>query len=1221
MKKLYPSFTLVLITLLLSVFKISAQPCSTLVATCTGYESRCAATGSIKILASGGSGSYKYRTVGPVTTNYTSTDSITGLSAGTYTVYVNDIITNCTYSVSNVIVNGVYQDPRFTLNKVDVTCDNGNNGSISLNDQQHGLSPFTYTIVAPSPMGVGTTNNTGNFENLSAGNYAIQLTDSCGGIQTRQITINNYTWQLVAYPFVKTSCYEADGYIKVVDSRGNISTVGGIPGFSYGIVLTAGDTLWSSDPNFHVYLFAISQFQVVARDTCGTVKAGAVAVQLDLSVGANVLITNQTCSTFTASLQDVRNFFNGQFCLYDAMNSLIACNTTGVFDNLPYGDYCINAYDMCVDINIRRCFSAGPPPIVVASEVLVRNKTCIDFTADISRNSGLTNPEFCLYDAANLLLGCNTTGIFNNLAYGNYCITIADRCRDTTISRCFTAIRPTPFIPVLVPSYVNCINFGLDVGGDTLGSPRYCLYDSVGVLITCNNTGIFDSLALGPYCVEVYDSCYDTTITRCIAVGMPVITNDLELRSRNKTCTNFTLTASGASLLRPEFCLYNAADSLLACNLTGIFDSLAYGTYCVKAHSACPDTIMVQCITVVQPVPAVNAIVSISNRNCTSFRATITDPENLTNPQYCLYDQADNMILCNQTGVFSNLAYGSYCIKITDGCYDTTIVRCFTADLGPINMNVSASKSCALDYAKFSLNFSNATAPVHVRILRPDGSVFSMASYPSLNFTIDSIPGVPAGQFYKLIAEDFCGRKDSAQTGAEASNFSFRTTVTLKCPGSTWANGSGDVTMTVNTNLGSLTVRLVEKDGVPFVPALVPNTVSGNAFTFSDLGPGVYILRSSESRCNQFVMDTITVNPYQFPNLDRSSAYQCDEGGFSISAIATNGVAPFSYSIIGSVPASPSIIAGPQVSPIFNVNNGTTYSLIRLRALDACGNATLGDASILPLTNNGIFASANCLYYPTTLSVDTIMNADYKWYKKANASATDSVLVSTTPGVFIPNLLPSDTGIYVCYVDVNLGCIKRVYQYRISGACSIILPVRITGFRGNASGTKNELYWSSSQEQYLLQYSIERQRRPGVFETIGSLPSKAIAAQTAYHFTDEHPLPGKNIYRLRFTDESGVKNYTNTIQLQADLALPGIEVFPNPVPEKFSIRFSNALPAYYEVRIATVSGSQIYQQKLFSSGSSIIQILRPSHWQPGVYIISLTDMATKKQVHQKLIFL
>ena len=90
----------------------------------------------------------------------------------------------------------------------------------------------------------------------------------------------------------------------------------------------------------------------------------------------------------------------------------------------------------------------------------------------------------------------------------------------------------------------------------------------------------------------MYDSCYDTTITRCIAVGMPVITNDLELRSRNKTCTNFTLTASGASLLRPEFCLYNAADSLLACNLTGIFDSLAYGTYCVKAHSACPDTIM-----------------------------------------------------------------------------------------------------------------------------------------------------------------------------------------------------------------------------------------------------------------------------------------------------------------------------------------------------------------------------------------------------------------------------------------------------------------------------------------------------------------------------------------------------------------------------------------------------------------------------------------------------
>ncbi|MGH2646465.1 MAG: hypothetical protein ACRDE8_02815, partial [Ginsengibacter sp.] len=68
-----------------------SQACSLLNATFTTSESRCAATGSIKVFATGGSGSYKYKVTGPVNTNFTTTDSITGLSAGIYTVVINDI--------------------------------------------------------------------------------------------------------------------------------------------------------------------------------------------------------------------------------------------------------------------------------------------------------------------------------------------------------------------------------------------------------------------------------------------------------------------------------------------------------------------------------------------------------------------------------------------------------------------------------------------------------------------------------------------------------------------------------------------------------------------------------------------------------------------------------------------------------------------------------------------------------------------------------------------------------------------------------------------------------------------------------------------------------------------------------------------------------------------------------------------------------------------------
>src|SRR6185312_5400047 len=90
MQKLY-SFTLIMFCFCILFAKTSSgQNCSLLKANFQTTDSRCQATGSIKIFATGGSGSYKYKVSGPVNTNFTTTDSITGLSSGAYTVVVSD---------------------------------------------------------------------------------------------------------------------------------------------------------------------------------------------------------------------------------------------------------------------------------------------------------------------------------------------------------------------------------------------------------------------------------------------------------------------------------------------------------------------------------------------------------------------------------------------------------------------------------------------------------------------------------------------------------------------------------------------------------------------------------------------------------------------------------------------------------------------------------------------------------------------------------------------------------------------------------------------------------------------------------------------------------------------------------------------------------------------------------------------------------------------------
>ena len=1197
-----------------------AQSCAGFSATAQPYESRCAATGSIKVDAFGGSGSYKYKVAGAVSTNFTSTDSITGLSAGTYTVIVNDISTNCTFSIPNVVVPGTYQDPRFTLLSQDVTCDNGSNGSIMLNNVSFGRPPFKYAIIAPSPMGVGTNNSTGIFSNLKAGVYTIRLTDSCGGIQTRLVTINNYTWKIDSYSFWKISCDSAKGFITASDNRGNISTVGGIPGFSYGVVRSPGDTIWSSNANFSFYLAGQSTFDVIVKDACGKIKKSTIKLTFKESVSANVNISASNCNSFTASLKNIVNFYEPSFCLYDDANVQVSCNATGVFNNLSYGNYCIKAYDSCSDTTIIRCFNVTAPPVSVGN-VSIFNKTCNSFSAAITGQSGLTGPSYCLFDSSDNQVACNKTGIFNNLSYGYYCINIKDSCRDTTIQRCFNPSRPMPIVPaVFVPSYYGCDNFGIVITGDSLTNPRFCIIDINGNILTCNYTGIFDSLQYGYYCINIHDSCYDTTITRCLSVLGPVVGSNITVSTSDQTCLNFTASVGGLWLLNPTFCLYNNSNVLVECNNTGIFYSLPYGSYSVQTRNGCPDTTFTTYFTELPPLPYLDANVGFTNKTCNSFSVNVSGQQNLTNPAYCLFDSNNVSIACNATGVFDSLAYGTYCIQIKDACYDTTITRCFTSAPTPITLTVNTRKSCAYGFARFGITVTGGATPVNIKIYNPDGTLFIDKNFNTSVIKIDSIPGTLTGETYKIIATDNCGLIDSAFSRATASIFKHSPVAIPKCPSSTWINGSGSIKTTVASNTGTVTVKIIKKNSSKV--SVNPSIASGGVYTFNNLAPARYIIRYTiNDACGKYFYDTVFIKSYQYPNLNRSSAYQCDMNGFTIGAVVTDGLGPFTYEIIGSSPSSPSIIAPPQSDPVFSINNGTSYSLVRLRALDACGNATLQDASILPLANNGITASFNCFQLNSTLSVDTLTNATYAWYRKTNMSSTDSVYLDSTYNIYLPFVLPSDTGIYICSIKVSNGCINRLYYYNLNGECSHYLPLKLENFTGKFTGNKVLLNWKTAANLNLKKFVIERRTDHNSFVVVGTVNASANqATDQSYYFVDALPGEGKNYYRIKLVNSVNDISFSNEVLLTPKHLIPVLNVYPNPVNDVFAIDFKTTANHAYKVKLLNLVNQVVKEINFTGSGVDKLEIRRTNDMGSGVYFIKVTDLNTNEELSQKVIF-
>ena len=121
----------------------------------------------VQINASGGSGNYQYKVSGPVSTPYTSSSLISGLSPGRYLVTVKDIVTNCEYAKDSITIDGDYVAPSFTMVATDVTCINGTDGTITITSQQYGRAPFSYKIIAPSASGVGTVSVTGFFTGLT----------------------------------------------------------------------------------------------------------------------------------------------------------------------------------------------------------------------------------------------------------------------------------------------------------------------------------------------------------------------------------------------------------------------------------------------------------------------------------------------------------------------------------------------------------------------------------------------------------------------------------------------------------------------------------------------------------------------------------------------------------------------------------------------------------------------------------------------------------------------------------------------------------------------------------------------------------------------------------------------------------------------------------------------------------------------------------------------
>jgi len=371
----------------------------------TTTESRCQASGTAVVSASGGSTPYVFSVIaGPTLTLPQTSNTIQSLAPGSYTVQVTD---NCGTSVTKGFsVTGTYTVPLLVTTPQSPSCHGGTDGSIRI-DVTNGRSPLQYSIISPSP--VTRAPQTGNvFSGLSAGTYTCQVTDSCGNFQTRAVTIlDGSTGSVTFYPGVllyqacDSFAYVYSVYISTAPSnfKPPYTAILKMPDNTTitHILSTPADIAGNITDTFHFRFKhttgVFDQLTLMVSNNCGASQTGSYPMFRDLDMSP-VTIPLTGCGNQYAYTVDLKMDNNGSpspvhcntitYTLVSPAGVILTTQTNNsTFSGYPPANgYKVVRQDCCRKDTLVFDWAAVPP-LKITTYIVYPNDVCKEGTTSI----------------------------------------------------------------------------------------------------------------------------------------------------------------------------------------------------------------------------------------------------------------------------------------------------------------------------------------------------------------------------------------------------------------------------------------------------------------------------------------------------------------------------------------------------------------------------------------------------------------------------------------------------------------------------------------------------------------------------------------------------------------------------------------------------------------------------------------------------------------------
>lgn len=143
---------------------------------------------------------------------------------------------------------------------------------------------------------------------------------------------------------------------------------------------------------------------------------------------------------------------------------------------------------------------------------------------------------------------------------------------------------------------------------------------------------------------------------------------------------------------------------------------------------------------------------------------------------------------------------------------------------------------------------------------------------------------------------------------------------------------------------------------------------------------------------------------------------------------------------------------------------------------------------------------------------------------------------------------------------------------------SILFPVEYTHFTARPKGRTIDLSFGTATEQNNDYFEVQRSADNRTWEVLGQLAGAGTTGTPQqYAFTDRTPRAGSNYYRLRQVDYDGSFEYSKTVVAELETLEEDITIFPNPVSDQLTIRFT-AQQTAKELVLLALDGKELLRQ-------------------------------------------